>query len=82
MTKWEYQIIEVHKGFVNQVNNKVVNKDEGGFLSGAKLYTLDEYLSLIGQDGWEVIIYGNDNLLYNPDRKDPLTVLLAKRKIE
>ncbi|MBK8617153.1 MAG: hypothetical protein IPN96_08580 [Anaerolineales bacterium] len=82
MQKWEYQTIEVINGMVNQVNNQIINKIPAKGLSSSKLYTLDEYLSLIGQEGWEVIMGGTKSLLSSPERATDLnqvTTLIAKR---
>lgn len=83
MAQWEYQIIEVIYGKVNQVNNKIINKTEGGLFKGVQMYTLDEYLSQIGHEGWEVIIYGDKNLLHSPERvnTEDIRVLIAKRPL-
>ena len=82
MNKWEYQTIEVIRGRVNQVNNKVINKTDGKLLSAATLFTLDEYLHVIGEEGWELVLSGGKSLLYSPDKADDkdTIVLIAKRQ--
>ncbi len=79
MQRWEYQTIEVIKGKVNQVNNRIINKSDG-----KSLYALDEYLSFIGNEGWEVVLSGNALLMHSPDRIDgkDTVVLIAKRAID
>lgn len=78
MPKWEYLLIEVWMGKVDQVNYEPVYKTPPKGLSGGEMYTLAEYLSIIGQEGWEIVGTGTRGLLINPEHNDS-EVLIAKR---
>ncbi len=82
MHKWEYQIIEVVKGMINQVNGQLVYKTPPKGLSGGEMYSLPDYLSIIGQESWEVVVGGEKALLYESDRSivyNQIAALIAKR---
>ena len=60
MNKWEYITIYLSTGDgrVEEVNGKPIRKkieDEEGKLSLNEKYKLHDYLTLIGNDGWEVV---------------------------
>jgi hypothetical protein len=74
MTQWEYLVIEVWKGKVDSVNGELVSKT-----AKKDMYNLVEYLTKIGQEGWEVIGTGTKSLLIEPEHNE-VEILLAKRQ--
>ena len=56
MQKWEYMVIKVVEGKVEKVNDKpIVKGPPKGLLMKVDTYSLIEYLSKIGNEGWEVV---------------------------
>jgi hypothetical protein len=85
MQKWEYRTIEVIKGRVNQVNGQLSYKVLPKGLSSGQPYTIDEYLSVIGEEGWEIVGCGTKALLYMAERSvdnADIIALIAKRPIQ
>jgi hypothetical protein len=56
MPAWEYLHISVQENEVYAVNGEWVHKEKAkGPFDSNKLYSLHEYLSVIGKDEWEVV---------------------------
>ncbi|MCK4725026.1 MAG: hypothetical protein KAT29_04460 [Anaerolineales bacterium] len=52
MEKWEYMVIRSYSGVVTMVNGQEVAQMVGSQPAGTLLH---EYLSGVGEDGWEVV---------------------------